>query len=186
MPELNFVTMRVDVPKVALTDAYFQSAWEAELRRQMGIAERLLRKTHANWGKGPARTPSGFFQKLEYEEVNWTSRVGKGSVSVGEDSISVTGLTVDMYGVVSTDSQKYKFVNSGTSYRAVKMSPDFSPKTQHRRIASGSGSGHASHWGRKPGIAAREFTEAVAEQRYPAFVKSAGILTNKLAARFWK
>lgn len=73
---------------------------------------------------------------------------------------------------VTTNSKIYKYIDKGTSVRYAVMSPDFSPKTRVRVIASVGGRGGKVFVDKrhpKPGIQAREFSVIIQERMQKKF-----------------
>lgn len=71
---------------------------------------------------------------------------------------------------VATNSEIYRFLNSGTSVRYATMSKDFVSKTRPNWIGSGGGAGKKLFVNRKkpkPGIKARNFDKAIAKKHEP-------------------
>lgn len=66
----------------------------------------------------------------------------------------------------SLDNDIWHYINEGTSVRYATMTSDFQPKTRKRNIGSMAGAGGMMYVSKKnprPGIEAREFTDAIRE-----------------------
>jgi len=121
-----------------------QKAWKEALREERDEISRLYHKTYSNWHHKPSESKTLKASGDEwYVEVKLTGRI-------------------------------YWFVHESISVLRAVFSDDWSPKTQPRVLGSGSGSGqmvYASKKVAKPPYEAREFTEAIVEERQPKFQK---------------
>ncbi len=117
------------------------------MRREKTIVMRRFNKITATWRHKPS------FMVQEY-------------LSLGLDDMSVT---------VSTDDEIYAYLNDGTEVRYATMTPGFISKTEPDWIGSRTGNGglwFVSTYSPKPGIEARKWDKAIAEDRQAKFQRN--------------
>ena len=127
-----------------------------EMNRELGIQERMFKKTVSTWR----------------HDVAFTKEISdRGSVIEGS---------------ISTDDRIYRFLNDGTSKRYATMSKDFEPKSHHRTIGSSSGSNpdpvYISRKNPRPGIEKREWVDEIFQRREKYFTRNFA----QISLRFWK
>lgn len=94
------------------------------------------------------------------------------TVETWDDKPEFTVKTLKNAVSVSTSSKIYSYIDKGTSVRYATMTPDFSPKTRVRVIASARGRGGVVRVDKrhpKPGIEAREFSVIIQERMQKKF-----------------
>lgn len=91
---------------------------------------------------------------------------------------------------IGTDSDIYRFVNSGTAIRYATMTPDFSAKTTPGHIGSVQGKGGVAFISKKhprPGIKARDFDKVIGDKwtkRFPQLLqRSINVQARKIKSR---
>ena len=132
------------VPKAAQQLKAMRKSWETALQEEGKEISRLYGKTYSNWHHKPQeQVSSASSDKEMYVEVKLTGRI-------------------------------YWFVHESISVLRAVFTDDWQPKTQPRVLSSGAGSGamvYASKKISKPPYEAREFTEAIVEERQKPFEK---------------
>ena len=138
------------LPKTAAQNQVLRKAWRDALREEKDDIRAAYRKTYSNWSHKPAEQTT---------------------VKVRPD---------EMYAEVKLVGRIYWFVHESISVlRAVFSGPNdpagkWKAKTEPRKLASGAGSGrmlYASKKIAKPPYKAREFTDAIIEERVEKFNK---------------
>jgi len=132
------------VPKAARQNKELRKAWKAALREEKDDIRAAYRKTYDNWDHKP------------------------------REQTTVKASAGEMYAQVRLIGREYWFVHESISVLRAVFSDDWQPKTQPRVLGSGSGSGrmvYASKQIAKPPYEAREFTEAIIEERQGPFQK---------------
>lgn len=123
----------------------FRRKLDDEMTREAGIVQRAFERTVATWD-----TPVKFYLER--------SRHG--------NEFSFT---------VYTDSDIYRYINDGTAVRHALMPADYRPKSQVRVIGSRSGGGMPLKISKsivRPGIAAREYVDEIANRREEFFYRN--------------
>jgi hypothetical protein len=95
----------------------------------------------------------------------------------------------DVYVQVVTDDKIYYFVDQGTSVRYAKMTDDFEPKTSPGWIGSRTGRGGLDYIDPRhprPGIVARNWTEAIYSDRQDKFNRNVYRAVERALKKYWR